>query len=50
MTKSKIGRPVVSPSKQRRYQKPELDFVDDASSELTKSKPFYFDKDANSQD
>jgi len=47
MTKSKIGRTVVSPSKQRRYSlKPMLDFVDDASSDLTKSKPFYFEKEA----
>lgn len=52
MTKSKIGRPVVSPSKERRYNQKNmsLDFVDDTSSELTKSKPFYFDKDVSQRD
>jgi hypothetical protein len=46
MTKSKLGRPVVSPAKQKRYSHNALDFVEDAtSSELSKSKPFFFDKE-----
>ena len=45
MTKSKLGRQTVSPKKSRYQKKDSLDLMADESMDLTRSKPFYFEKD-----
>lgn len=45
MTKSKIGRATISPSKLKSLEKDSLDYIDDCKSQMTKSKPFYFEKE-----
>ena len=47
MTKSKLGRQTVSPQKDRYEKKDSLDFIQDMDNSeiMTKSKPFYFEKD-----
>ena len=49
MTKSKIGRATVSPRRSLRYGDA-LDFIEEANSEMGKSKPFYFDRDHHPED
>jgi len=46
MTKSKIGRTTVSPRRSQRYEgRDALDFIEEANSEMSNSKPFYFNKE-----
>lgn len=45
MTKSKLGRQSVSPQKSRYQKRDSLDLMADESMEMTRSKPFYFERD-----
>lgn len=47
MTKSKIGRATVSPKRSQRYEGDALDLIEEANSDMSKSKPFYFERDQN---
>jgi hypothetical protein len=43
MTKSKIGRATVSPKRGRYEEKKDaLDYIEEANSEMSRSKPFYY--------